>query len=95
MTQLDDFKRVLGLDENYQAQDKDNSKNLALKKETGNDQRRTVSIPAKLHTKICLLGLWMNNEGLRNNPKMYEIIDVVLDDYLERHPGANERVSKA
>ena len=87
MTQLDDFKRVLGLDENYQTTDTP-SKEAAVKKETREGQRRTVSIPGDLHTRICLLGLWMNNTGIKDNPRMYEIIDYLMDNYLKRYPEA-------
>jgi hypothetical protein len=30
----------------------------------------------------------MNNEGIKDNPRMYEIIDFLMDDYLERYPEA-------
>ena len=97
MTQLDDFKRVLGLDENFQQEtaEPEPRKERAVKKEKQDSTRRTVSIPGDLHTRICLLGLWMNNIGLRDNPKMYEIVDFLMEDYLERHPDAEKFVRKA
>lgn len=97
MTQLDDFKRVLGLDENYQEETAapQPQKERAVKKEKQDATRRTVSIPGDLHTRICLLGLWMNNAGIQDNPRMYEIIDALLEDYMEHHPEAAKFVKKA
>ena len=97
MTQLDDFKRVLGLDENYQedAAAPQPKKRRAAKKEKQDAARRTVSIPGDMHTRICLLGLWMNNVGIQDNPRMYEIIDALLEDYMEHHPEAAKFVKKA
>lgn len=97
MTQLDDFKRVLGLDENYQedAAAPQPKKEQAVKKEKQDATRRTVSIPGNLHTRICLLGLWMNNTDIQDNPRMYEIIDALLEDYMEHHPEAAKFVKKA
>ena len=97
MTQLDDFKRALGLDENYQEETAapQPQKERAVKKETQDATRRTVSIPGALHTRICLLGIWMNNAGIRDNPRMYEIIDTMMEDYLAHHPEAAGFVNKA
>ena len=97
MTQLDDFKRVLGLDENFQQEKAAPQpvKEQAVNKEKQDATRRTVSIPRDLHTRICLLGLWMNNTGVSDNPRMYEIINTLLEDYLERHPEAAKFVRKA
>ena len=97
MTQLDDFKRVLGLDENFQEETvaPQPKKEQAVKNEKQDATRRTVSIPGDLHTRICLLGLWMNNAGIQDNPKMYEIIDSLLESYLERYPDAAKFVKKA
>jgi len=37
----------------------------------------------------------MNNTGVSDNPRMYEIINTLLEDYLERHPEAAKFVRKA
>lgn len=97
MTQLDDFKRVLGLDENFQEEKVVPTPSIeqAVKKEKQDVTRRTVSIPGELHTRISLLGLWMNHEGIKDNPRMYEIVDFLMEDYLERHPDAAKFVNKA
>ena len=101
MTQLDDFKRVLGLDENFQQEKaapqpvKEQAVNKEKQDAKQDATRRTVSIPGDLHTRICLLGLWMNNTGVSDNPRMYEIINTLLEDYLERHPEAAKFVRKA
>ena len=90
MTQLDDFKRVLGLDDSFQ----EPQTPKAPKKETGQDPRRTICIPGKLHTRISLLGLWMNREGVMDNPKLYDVISFTLDEYLKTHPEAAGYVNK-
>lgn len=97
MTQLDDFKRVLGLDENFQEKSATPTPSIeqAVKKEKKDVTRRTVSIPGELHTRISLLGLWMNHEGIKDNPRMYEIIDILMDEYLEHNPTATTFVQKA
>lgn len=101
-TQLDDFKRALGLDDNFQnaaapapVSAKDTSEPLAPKKESASLARRTVSIPGSLHTRISLLGLWMNREGLMDNPRMYEVIAAAIDEYISQHPEAAGYVNKA
>ena len=101
-TQLDDFKRALGLDDNYQGAvtptpaPKDESiEQAAPKKECASLPRRTVSIPGSLHSRISLLGLWMNREGLMDNPRMYEVIAAAIDEYISQHPEAAGYVNKA
>ena len=37
----------------------------------------------------------MNNAGIQDNPRMYEIIDALLEDYMEHHPEAAKFVKKA
>lgn len=99
MTQLDDFKRALGLDDNFQetappAPRAEGIKQISLKKENTGEPRRTVSIPGSLHTRISLLGLWMNREGLMDNPKLYEVIAAAIDEYVCQHPEAAGYVNK-
>lgn len=100
-TQLDDFKRALGLDDNFQETATpasepvtDKTEAIAPKKEIAGLPRRTVSIPGTLHTRISLLGLWMNREGLMDNPKLYEVIDAAIDEYINQHPAAAGYVNK-
>ena len=102
-TQLDDFKRALGLDDNFQetvapapatAPANENVELVAPKKENAGLPRRTVSIPGSLHTRISLLGLWMNREGLMDNPKLYEVIAAAIDEYVSQHPAAAGYVNK-
>ena len=98
-TQLEDFKRALGLDDNYQeavtpqpaapAQEM-----VSVKKESKGLPRRTICIPGSLHTRISLLGLWLDRAGLMNNPKLYEVISAALDEYLSHHPDAAGYVNK-
>ena len=66
-----------------------------MKKESADLARRTVSIPGSLHTRISLLGLWMNREGLMDNPRMYEVIAAAIDEYISQHPEAAGYVNKA
>lgn len=99
MSQLDDFKRVLGLDDDYQEMTSPTSTPVtvepAVKKKTEPGNKRTVAIPAELHTRINLLGLWMNREGLMDNPKLYEVIAAAIDEYVSQHPKAARYVNKA
>lgn len=37
----------------------------------------------------------MNHEGIKDNPRMYEIIDILMDEYLEHNPTAATFVQKA
>ena len=98
-TQLDDFKRALGLDDNYQETETPKPaapapETVPVKKENKGFPRRTICIPGPLHTRISLLGLWMDREGLMNNPKLYEVISTALDEYLSHHPDAAGYVNK-
>ena len=99
MSQLDDFKRVLGLDDDYQEKTSPTNTPVtvepAVKKKTDPGHKRTVAIPAELHTRINLLGLWMNREGLMDNPRMYEVIAAAIDEYISQHPEAAGYVNKA
>lgn len=99
MSQLDDFKRVLGLDDDYQEKTSPTNtpatEEPAVKKKTDSGHKRTVAIPAELHTRINLLGLWMNREGLMDNPKLYEVIAAAIDEYVSQHPEAAGYVNKA
>ena len=98
-TQLEDFKRALGLDDNYQeavtpqpaapAQEM-----VSVKKESKGLPRRTICIPGPLHTRISLLGLWMDREGIMDNPKLYEVITAAIDEYVNHHPAAASYVNK-
>ena len=101
-TQLDDFKRVLGLNDDFQdaatpAQEaaRGSTESVTMKKEGAGLARRTVSIPGSLHTRISLLGLWMNRDGLMDNPRMYEVIAAAIDEYISQHPTAAGYVNKA
>ena len=100
--QLDDFKRVLGLNDDFQdaatpAQEaaRGSTESVTMKKEGAGLARRTVSIPGSLHTRISLLGLWMNRDGLMDNPRMYEVIAAAIDEYISQHPTAAGYVNKA
>ena len=98
-TQLDDFKRALGLDDNYQEaatpkQETSVQEMVPVKKESKTFHRRTICIPGPLHTRISLLGLWLDRAGLMNNPKLYEVISAALDEYLSHHPDAAGYVNK-
>ena len=100
-TQLDDFKRVLGLDDDFQDAApapevaRGSTESVTMKKESAGLARRTVSIPGSLHSRISLLGLWMNREGLMDNPRMYEVIAAAIDEYISQHPEAAGYVNKA
>ena len=99
MSQLDDFKRVLGLDDNYQEEIKPSNtpanESPASKKKTDSGQKRTIAVPGELHTRISLLGLWIDREGVIDNPKLYDVISFTLDEYLKTHPEAAGYVNKA
>lgn len=53
-------------------------------------KRTSIGLPGELHEKLKIVSLWMKKEGVMDNPGLVDVVNELLDFYLEKHPSANK-----
>lgn len=66
-------------------------------KEKSNDytDEKTIRVIPPVHGKLKLMGLWLDSEGIMENPSANDIISMALDALIDRvYPKAKGFVNK-
>lgn len=99
MTQMDNFRKVLGLPE--PGQDKEQRQDEQPEMQVRNDGRsstrkdgrhlKCVTIREDTHVKLHALAFWLYRNG-EKKITLSELIEMLMDTYMEKHPKAKQFV---
>ncbi len=96
MSQMEDFREVLGLKKSDIPVVKEKTEESAPAPESSQptDKRRNLSIPINLHTRMKLLCFWMQQKDLSSRPTMTSLCEEMFNTYLEQNPDAKDFLEK-
>lgn len=99
MTQMDNFRKVLGLPE--PEQNKEQAHDMQHEMPVRNEERvsrrkdgrplKSLTIREETHVKLHALAFWLYRNG-EKKITLSKLIDVLIDIYLEKHPDAKHFV---
>ncbi len=51
-------------------------------------RRASIGLSGELHATIKALSFWMKKTGVKENPRMTDVLEVMLEEYFKRYPEA-------